>query len=136
MLRYEIEMFQTWLSHRSSSSTTFPLTSLHLTTINHLLIRTLFDHPLDLASLMKSLDDNAHEQMVRYVADKAIIAAQVLLDSYQCKAIREKMKLLNRKPKNQDVMLHEQIMNAMENRQQQLIHRMEYDMKQKQCLFR
>ena len=136
MLRYEIAMFQIWLSHRSSSLTNFPLNNLHLTTINHLLIRNLFDHPFDLTSLMKPSNDNAYEQMVRYVADKVIIAAQALLPCYQSKAAHERLKLSNRKPKKQDVVLHKQIMNAMEARQQQLIQRMEYDMKQKQRFFR
>lgn len=129
-------MFKTWLSHRSTLPTTFSLTSLHLTTINNLLIRTLFDHPLDLISLMKSSDSNSYDQMVRHLADKAIQAAETSIESYKCKAMREQTKLLNRKPKNQDAVLHEQIMNAMETRKEQLIQRMEYDMKQKQSLFR
>lgn len=129
-------MFQIWLSRRSSSLTIFPLNDLHLTIINHLLIRNLFDHPFDLTSLMEPSNGNGYEQMIKYVADKVIISAQALLHGYQSKTTRERLKLSNRKPKNQDAVLHEKIMNAMEARQRQLIQRMDYDIKQKQCLFR
>ena len=134
-------MFETWLALRSTSPTACSLQYLHLTTINRFLVQAMLDQPVDIASFLitsegSSSNQNAYEQMVKHLADKAMADTEALARNYRRKGIREEAKLSKLKPKSQDVIVHGKIMAAFEARKQQLAQRLQYDTEQKQRLLR
>ena len=101
----------------------------------------MFDHqPRIIASFAATNSTNsnndAYQKFIENLANKTLALAEQLTQDWAYKAINEQVKVSNCRKKRKNVLLHDQKMQALEDRTQQFIERMQYDTEQKQRIIR
>ncbi|UJR12882.1 hypothetical protein I4U23_017056 [Adineta vaga] len=133
-LRYEIALFKNWLL--SSKSSTLPLHTIQdlgLTKITPLFTHlTLHQHFFLISNADDSIDNyiNSSHQFIENQIAETISTAQSYLKKHTEKVNDEKQKVLNNQEKFKIPPSVDTIMNAIENRQLNMIQRAQYNLQQ------
>lgn len=134
-MRYELAVFQYWLSHRKSSPT-YPYTfqDLRLTKINsivtHLIWNTTKCSP-ETKNIMNNSEAFTMDEFIQSLAHRTIAAFQERIAYYTEKILNEKEKLSTRRehPTNQSYI--DDLLKCIDDRQLNMIHRAQYNVEQR-----
>ncbi|CAF3447433.1 unnamed protein product [Rotaria sp. Silwood2] len=130
LLQHELSLFKKWISLPAASRTMPHLMELGLTKVNEFFTLTLTNKVLLNVISTKNNEENPSKQMVCETIDEAVIIIEKTIKTFTQIAIDEKTKLIIQNAKFDRLPTVQNVIDAIDNRQQNMIQRAQYHMEQ------